>query len=96
MFKSFIELVVEQSPRVHAIYSSHNPIRCAGLYNPTLPIVLDTIMCVCVCECGCAHVSVCMCVCICVRVCMHMHILCISGSGTCVLFTCDFRVGCVG
>ena len=38
----------------------------------------------CSCEC------VCVCICICVRVCMHMRILCISGSGTCVLFTCDF------
>ena len=34
MFKNFIELVVEQSPRVHAMHSSHNPIRCAGLHNP--------------------------------------------------------------
>ena len=36
MFESVIKLVVEQSPRVHAIHSSHNPIRCAGLHNPTV------------------------------------------------------------
>ena len=29
-------------------------------------------------------------VCMHLCVCMHMHILLISGSGMCVLFTCDF------
>ena len=47
---------------------------------------MSVFVCVWTCSCECA----CMCVCICVSVCMHMCILCISGSGTCVLFTCDF------